>query len=60
LETTGGNAEVAENTGIAKRAIRKVMQGKKLKIDGGMKTRFADLEVEIMGRNWGWCGSETT
>jgi hypothetical protein len=34
LEITGGNAEVAENRRIAKRAIRKVMQGKKLKIDG--------------------------
>jgi hypothetical protein len=29
-----GNAEVAENKGIAKRAIRKLMEGKNLKIDG--------------------------
>jgi hypothetical protein len=33
LEITGGNAEVAENKAIAKRAIRKSMQGKRLKID---------------------------
>jgi hypothetical protein len=60
LEITGGNAEVAENRGIAERAIRKLMQGKKLKIDGGMKMRFADLKDGIRGRNCGWCGSETT
>jgi hypothetical protein len=33
LEITGGNAEVAENREIAKRAIRKSMQGKGLTID---------------------------
>jgi hypothetical protein len=33
LEITGGNAEVAENKGNEKRAIRKLMLGKRLKID---------------------------
>jgi hypothetical protein len=33
LKITGGNAEVAENKEIAKKAIRKLMQGKALKID---------------------------
>jgi hypothetical protein len=44
LEITGGNAEVAENRGIAKRAIRKLMQEKKLKIDNARpKRRKEDL-----------------
>ena len=56
MEITGGNAQGAENKGIAERAIRKVMQGKKLKIDGGTKARFADLKVGIMSGNCG-CGA---
>jgi hypothetical protein len=35
LKITGGNAEVAENRGVVKRAIRKLVQGKKLEIDAG-------------------------
>jgi hypothetical protein len=34
---TRGNAEDAENKGIAEKATRKLMEGKALKIDGGMK-----------------------
>jgi hypothetical protein len=60
LEITGGNAEVAENKRIAKKAIRKLMEGKRLEIDGGMKAWFGDLKVGIMRRNCGWCGSETS
>ena len=41
MEITGGNAEVAEKNGIAKKAIRKSMQGKKLKIDGAGRIGFA-------------------
>jgi len=37
LEITGGNAEGTENKGIAEKATRKVMQGKKLKIDGSRR-----------------------
>jgi hypothetical protein len=60
LEITGGNAEGAENKGIAKKEIRKLMEGKALKIDGGTKAWFADPKVGIMSGNCGWCGSETT
>jgi hypothetical protein len=37
LEITGGNAEDAENKGIAEKATHKLIEGKALKIDGGMK-----------------------
>ena len=37
LEITGGNADVAENMGIVKRAIRKLMDGQELKIDKAKK-----------------------
>jgi hypothetical protein len=47
LEITGGNAEGAENKEIAKKATRKLMEGKTLEIDGGTKTCFADLRPEL-------------
>jgi hypothetical protein len=37
LKITGGNAEVAENKRLAKKAIHKLMKRKKLKIDGTRK-----------------------
>jgi len=60
LEITGGNAEGAENKGIAEKATRKLMEGKALKIDGGTKARCSDMKGGIRGGNCGWCGSETT
>jgi hypothetical protein len=60
LEITGGNAEVAENKGIAKRAIRKLLQGKSLEIDSGTKARFAGPKAGIMEGDCGLCGRETT
>jgi hypothetical protein len=60
LEITGGNAEGAENKAIAKKATRKLIEGKALKIDGGMRTQSADQKAGITGGNCGLCGSETT
>jgi hypothetical protein len=60
LEKTGGNAEVAENKGIVKRAIRKLMQGKKLKIDGSRRRnefrRMGDEGKAIAIMGWGHLG----
>jgi hypothetical protein len=60
LEITGGNAEVAEKKGIAEKATRKLMKGKKLEIDRGTEAQFADQKVGIMGVTCGRCCSETT
>jgi hypothetical protein len=57
LEITGGNAEGAENSGIAEKATRKVMQGKKLKIDGSRRPtevrRVGDEGKAIAMAGWG-------
>jgi hypothetical protein len=57
LEITGGNAEVAENRGIAERAIRKFMQGKKLEIDDAREkkeiTRVGNERKAIANVGWG-------
>jgi hypothetical protein len=60
LKITGGNAEVGEKKGITKTAIHKSVKRKELEIDSGTEALSIDLKVGIMGRNCGWCGSETT
>jgi hypothetical protein len=60
LEITGGNAEGAENKGLAEKATRKLMEGRELKIEVERKRVFADRRVGITSGNCGWCGSETT
>ena len=59
-EITGGNAEVAEKEGIAKKATRKFVPGKGLQIDGGTETRFVDRKARIMRVSCRWCGRERT